>query len=114
MSEKNTGKIVTFELDLDNPPSLTDEEREQLDRLRTMKDKDIDLSDIPAQTDLKNWQRPGLFGGPAGRLRMAALKEKVLILDESVVEGFRAMGDVSPQKMNAVLLEYLSNHRKSA
>jgi uncharacterized protein (DUF4415 family) len=114
MSEKDTGKIVTFELDLDNPPPLTGEEREQLERLRTMRDEDIDLSDIPEQTGLKNWTRPGLFGGPAGRLRMAALKEKVLILDESVVDGFRAMGDVSPQKMNAVLLEYLATHRKSA
>jgi uncharacterized protein (DUF4415 family) len=114
MSEKDTGKIVTFELDLDNPPPLADEQWEQLQRLRTMKDEDIDLSDIPEQTDLKNWTRPGLFGGPAGRLRMAALKEKVLVLDENVVEGFRSMGDISPQKMNAVLLEYLATHRKSA
>jgi uncharacterized protein (DUF4415 family) len=42
------------------------------------------------------------------------LKEKVLFLDEDVVEGFRKIGDSSPQKMNAVLLEYLSTHRKSA
>ena len=114
MSEKDTGKIVTFELDLDNPPPLTGEEREQMEHLRTMKDEDIDLSDIPEQTGVDNWTRPGLFGGPAGRLRKAALKEKVLFLDDDVVEGFRAMGDNSPQKMNTVLLEYLATHRKSA
>jgi uncharacterized protein (DUF4415 family) len=114
MSEKDTGRIVTFELDLDNPPPLTDEQWEQMERLRAMKEEDIDLSDIPEQTGLNKWSRPGLFGGPAGRLRLAALKEKVLFLDEDVVEGFRALGDVSPQKMNAVLLEYLQSHRKSA
>ena len=63
MSEKDTGKIVTFELDLDNPPPLTGEEREQMEHLRTMKDEDIDPSDIPEQTGVDNWTRPGLFGG---------------------------------------------------
>jgi hypothetical protein len=41
MSEKNTG-IVRFKFDPKNPPKLTAEEREQLKRLRDMKDEDID------------------------------------------------------------------------
>ena len=76
MSEKDTGKIVTFELDLDNPPPLTGEEREQMEHLRTMKDEDIDPSDIPEQTGVDNWTRPGLFGGPAGRLRQGSIEGK--------------------------------------
>jgi hypothetical protein len=78
-----------------------------------MRDEDIDLSDIPSQAGKPGW-RPGLYGSSVSEVRRAALREGLLLLDEDVVEGFRAMGDVSPQKMNAVLLEYLQSHRKSA
>ncbi len=78
-----------------------------------MRDKDIDLSDIPSQAGKPGW-RPGLFGAGVSDLRRAALREGILLLDDDVVEGFRKIGDNSPQKMNAVLLEYLVSHRKSA
>ena len=113
MSEKSTGKIVTFELDLDNPPPLTDEQREQMERIRAMRDEDIDFSDIPPQTGLKNWSRPGLFGGPVGKLRLAALKEKVLLLDEDVVELLKKAGDATPERMNAVLREHAEMRLKT-
>jgi len=79
MSEKDTGKIVTFELDLDNPPPLTDEQWEQLERLRTMKDEDIDLSDIPEQTGVEKMVTARFVWRSVGRLRQAALKEKVFV-----------------------------------
>lgn len=69
MSDEDTGKIVTFDLDVDNLPPMTGEQREQTERLREMKDQDIDFSDIPRQTGLDKWNRQGLFGGPVGRLR---------------------------------------------
>ena len=110
MSEQITGKTVRFTLDPANPPQLTAEQRQ---RLESMRDEDIDLSDIPSQAGKPGW-RPGLYGAGVSDVRRAALREGLLLLDEDVVEGFRKIGDSSPQKMNAVLLEYLSTHRKSA
>jgi uncharacterized protein (DUF4415 family) len=113
MSEKNTGKTVSFTIDLDNPPPFTPEELNQLEHLKTMRDEDIDFSDIPPQTGLKNWSRPGLFGGPVGKLRLAALKEKVLLLDEDVVELLKKAGDATPERMNAVLREHAEMRLKT-
>jgi hypothetical protein len=78
-----------------------------------MQDEDIDLSDIPSQAGKPGW-RPGLYGAGVSEVRRAALREGLLLLDDDVVEGFRKIGDNSPQKMNEVLLEYLASHRKSA
>ncbi|SNT24714.1 hypothetical protein SAMN05421770_10666 [Granulicella rosea] len=120
MSEKNTGKIVRYTLDLDNPPPFTAEELEQIEKLKNMRDEDIDLSDIPEQTGLAGWSRPGLYGGPVGALRLAEMRdkllaqEKLLLLDDRVIEFFKQTGGKAPEKMNAVLLEYVEAHRKSA
>ena len=111
MSDESIGKIVTYITDPENPCRLSTEQRERLDGMR---EGDIDLSDIPAQSDLHTWTRPGLFGGAVGRLRLAALKEKVLVLDEDVVDFFKDEGASAPDRMNAVLREYVEAHRKSA
>ena len=42
------GKIITFTLDPDNPPTLSDEAREKLENLT---DQEIDDSDIPEFDD---------------------------------------------------------------
>jgi len=110
MSEQNTGKTVRFTRDPANPPQLTAQQRH---RLESMQDEDIDLSDIPSQAGKPGW-RPGLYGAGVSEVRRAALREGLLLLDDDVVEGFRKIGDNSPQKMNEVLLEYLASHRKSA
>ncbi len=47
MNERTSGE-VRFELDPDNPPTMSDE---QIAALRSMTDEDIDLSDAPARTD---------------------------------------------------------------
>ena len=107
MSEQSTGKTVYYTYDEENPPSLSAEEREHLD---AMKDEDIDFSDIPRQTNIKNWTRPGLFGGPVGRLRLQALKEKVLLLDEDVVDLLKRAGNPTPEQLNAILREYAQSH----
>jgi uncharacterized protein (DUF4415 family) len=111
MSEESTGKIVRFTSDSANPPKLTAEQEERLD---AMHDDDINLSDIPSQASKGGWTRPGVFGGPVGALRSAAMKEKLLLLDDKVVEFFKQSGEQAPAKMNAVLLEYVETHRKSA
>jgi uncharacterized protein (DUF4415 family) len=40
-------RIVRTSYDIENPPPLSEAEREQLARLATMRDEDIDYSDIP-------------------------------------------------------------------
>jgi len=111
MSEENTGKTVYFTYDSTNPPQLTPEQRERLD---SIKDEDIDCSDIPEQKGLDKWSRPGLLGGHVGELRRAAMREKLLYLDDRVVEFFNSGGDDAPARMNAVLLDYVESHRKRA
>jgi uncharacterized protein (DUF4415 family) len=110
MSEENTGKTVRFTLDPSNPPQLTPEQRQRLD---SMRDEDIDLSDLPSQAGKPGW-RPGLYPTRVADFRLAALKEKVLILDDNVAEFFKASGEDAPAKMNAVLREYAETHRKNA
>lgn len=41
-------------MDLDNPPPLTEAQKENLARLDAMSDDDIDFSDIPLKTDWSN------------------------------------------------------------
>src|ERR1039458_2970137 len=58
MSEQITGKTVRFTLDPENPPQLTAEQRQ---RFESMRDEDIDLSDIPSQAGTPG-RRPGIYG----------------------------------------------------
>jgi hypothetical protein len=112
MSENNTGKTVYYTSNPAKPYRLTPEERARLDSIR---DEDIDFSDIPPQTGLKDWYRPGLFGGAQGAARKGAvLKEKLLVLDEDVVRLFEENGEISAEKLNAVLREYAETHRSNA
>ncbi len=54
MKEKITG-IVKFKLDPNNLPELTAEQKSRVD---SIKDEDIDYSDIPPQIRVQ-WTRPG-------------------------------------------------------
>ena len=107
MSEESIGKTVSYTYDPKNPPALMPEQRQRLD---SMRDEDIDCSDIPPQTGLYKWSRPGIVGGAAGKMR----GEKQLLLDEQIVEFFEKCGGEASAPMNAVLLEYVEAHRKSA
>ena len=111
MSEKSIGKTVRFTSDKLNSPTLTVEQKE---RLESMRDEDIDLGDIPSQAGKGDWTRPGLLGGSVGVLRREAMKERLLLLDEKVVEFFNASGEQAPAAMNAVLLNYVETHKKTA
>ena len=44
-------KTVKRELDLTNPPRLTNQQKAELDALESMPDSDIDYSDIPPLSD---------------------------------------------------------------
>ena len=106
MSEKNTG-IVRFKFDPKNPPKLTAEEKEQLKRLREMKDEDIDYSDIPSQRGAV-WTRPGAL------ISVGNKKQITVRLDADVLEFFKKTGTRYQSRINAALREYMKASEKAS
>jgi uncharacterized protein (DUF4415 family) len=104
MNEKNTGTVV-YKLDLDNLPPLSEEHERQLEHLRTMKDEDIDFSDIPRTKPGTKWQRPGRLIG--------ASSPEVVALDADLFGFFESGGRADAVKVNAALREYVANHSKA-
>jgi len=110
MSEETTGKTVYFTLDPANPPELTAEEREQLE---SMRDEEIDLSDIPDQSGKPFW-RPGEYGaGTPGPLR-TALQAQLVPIDKDVLLFFKDRGESPAGEVNSVLREYVAAQLKRA
>jgi uncharacterized protein (DUF4415 family) len=105
MSEKRTG-IVTMELDLNNLPPLTEDEKAQLEHLRNMKDEDIDFSDIPRMAPGTKWSRPGRATATRGA--------DVVAIDADLVEHFGTDGRADAAKVNAALREYVAAHAKAS
>ena len=77
-------KIIRYEFDPANPPSLTDEQRERLRALDALKDEDIDFSDIPPLSEdfWKNAVR--------GKFYRPVKKQVTVRLDADVLEYFKA------------------------
>ncbi len=97
-------KITKFSLDPENPPSLSEETRKRLD---AMSDEDIDLSDIPDNSD-KEWKRviP----------RQAVPKPTVTMrVDEAVIAHFKAEDPKGyTARMAAVLRAYVDAQQTGA
>ena len=105
MNEEDTG-ITTMRLDLNNPPALTEEEQDQLRRLRSMRDEDIDYSDIPRSPRDAKWTRPGRLVG--------ASSPEVVAIDADLMEHFATGGRADSVKVNAALREYMKAHEKAS
>lgn len=58
MSNRTTGKTITFTPDAATPLSV--DEQAMLARLAAMPDSDIDCSDIPPSPLNAKWTRPGI------------------------------------------------------
>lgn len=78
----------------------------QLMRLQAMRDKDVDTSDIPDDTD---WSK-----AVRGKYYRPVKKPYSLRLDADVVDWFKAGGDGYQTRINAALREYVQNHQKQA
>ncbi len=90
-------RIVRTEFDLDNPPPLTDDERRQLERLATMRDEDIDFSDIPP-VEFKN---PIRF---RDRHLYRPVKQSTTVrIDADVLQWLRGKGRGYQTRLNAIL-----------
>jgi uncharacterized protein (DUF4415 family) len=78
-----------------------------MDRLRRMRDEDIDLSDIPETT-------PEQFARAVARKGLKPVNRKqqvTLRLDADVLDWFRARGRGYQTQINALLRAYVEAHR---
>lgn len=74
-----------------------------MDRLREMKDEEIDYSDIP-ETDEAFWEGAEMVFPPT-RKKVLSIK-----LDEDLVEWFKALGKGYQERINEALRAYKETH----
>ena len=79
---------------------LTPSQSKMLKKLETMKDADIDLSDVPEQLNWKGAKR-GVFYKPVKQ-------QLTLRLDADVVDWFKKQGAGYQTQINAVLRKHVS------
>ncbi len=93
------GKIVRYEIDLNNPPPLTDEQKARLDALAAMPDSEIDFSDIPPLTEdfWKNAVRNPFY--------KPTKTSTTVRLDSDVLAWFKRQGKGYQTRINSVLRE---------
>lgn len=106
---KVSEKLVTYEVDRNAWPELTDEQREELKRLAETPDEDIDYSDIPPVRDWSNAVR-GKFYRP--------VKEQVTLrLDADLLHWFKAQDGGKPgyqTRINAALRKFVEREGREA
>ena len=87
---KNREHITRFELDISNPPPLTEEQQEELELLSSRQNSAIDYSDIPPVEDVSRFYRP-------------IKKMTTIRLDADVLAWFRSQGKGYQTKINTIL-----------
>ena len=102
MNSEPTG-LVTYQLDPENPPTMTEAE---MQALRDLRDEDIDYSDIPPLPST-GWRRVSDLI-PAENKRQITLR-----LDADVIEFFRGTGRRYQSRINAALREYVDAQKKA-
>jgi uncharacterized protein (DUF4415 family) len=90
-------KIVRRDVDLANPPPLTEKQRSELAALAAKSDRDIDYSDIPPQTK-KFWN-----DAVRGRFYKPTKTSKTVRIDSDVLAWLQAPGKGYQTRMNAIL-----------
>jgi uncharacterized protein (DUF4415 family) len=97
---------VTYRLNPDHPPVLTEEEWRAWEEVQEKQIQTIDLSGIPPQSS-ESWRRV-LDLIPAENKQQITLR-----LDADVVEFFRATGRRYQSRINAALREYIAAQRNA-
>ncbi|GJD32160.1 hypothetical protein PMNALOAF_3427 [Methylobacterium adhaesivum] len=90
-------KLVRYEIDLANPPPLTDRQKAELEALAAMPDETIDYSDIPPLTEAF-WEKavPNRFYRPTKTATTVRI-------DSDVLAWLRAQGRGYQTRINAIL-----------
>ncbi len=99
-------KTVKSELDLTNPPRLTDAQKAELEALKRLPDEEIDYSDIPPLDDefWKNAVR-NPFYKPTKTLTTVRLDSDVLMWLKSKGKGYQT-------RINAILRDAMLKELK--
>ncbi|MFA7264125.1 MAG: BrnA antitoxin family protein [Caulobacter sp.] len=96
---------MRVEYDPLNPPPFTDEEKADLERLRTMRDEDIDFSDIPRATE--SFWRNAVQG-----MHYRVVKQQLTIrLDADVLDWLKSSGKGWQTKLNYHLRQAMERER---
>jgi uncharacterized protein (DUF4415 family) len=102
----NNNKMVSFKLDVNNLPPLTEKQKKEVEALAAMPDEQIDLSDMPELTDdqLKN----------AVRLRFyKPVKQQITArLDSDVLHWLKSQGRGNQSRINSILREKMIESMK--
>jgi uncharacterized protein (DUF4415 family) len=86
-----------------NPEPLTAELQAELDALESMRESEIDTTEMPPVTDWSKAVRGGLF---------RPIKRPLsLRLDADIIDWFQRQGQGYQTRMNAALREYVERHR---
>lgn len=101
-------KLVTYKVDRNNWPELSEAQREELKRLAEMRDEDIDYSDIPPVADWSNAER--------GKFYRPVKQQLTLRLDADVVHWFKAQakGGGYQTRINQALRDYVEARSRKA
>jgi len=106
-SVEDTGEPAWVRVEYDplNPPPFTDEEKADLERLRTMRDEDIDFSDIPRATE--SFWRNAVQG-----MHYRVVKQQLTIrLDADVLDWLKSSGKGWQTKLNYHLRQAMERER---
>ncbi len=90
-------KMIEHRIDLSNSSAPTNAEKAELERLAAMSDDDIDLSDVPEQTDWSN--------GVRGRFYKPVKQSTTVRIDADVLHWLRSKGRGYQTRLNAILRE---------
>jgi uncharacterized protein (DUF4415 family) len=99
-------KTVKFELDLKNPPPLTDKQKAELEAMKSLPDEEIDYSDIPPLGDefWKNAVRNPSYK-PTKTLTTVRLDSDVLMWLKSKGKGYQ-------RRINSILRDAMLKELK--
>jgi len=112
-ADDTTGPVwVRTSYDILNPPPITEEQQDELQRSTGLREEDIDLSDIPSMAD-----RP-LTGALRNPYYAKALKEQLTIrLDADILHWFKSNakdGKGYQTDINKALRAYVTAQEKRA
>jgi uncharacterized protein (DUF4415 family) len=94
--------IVRYEIDLDNLPPLTEQQKAELAKLKSMRDEDIDFSDAPALgpefwANAVPWRDRHLY--------RPVKKSTTVRIDSDVLAWLKSEGEGYQTRLNAILRE---------